>query len=81
MAETMDLQARDELYRQIARAKENETRLALELEALKNELKALKESTITEIDEAPTFGSGNLLTSGTIYNALMSLNKRIDAVR
>ena len=81
MAETMDLQARDELYRQIARAKENETRLALELEALINEFNEFKEKVITETDEAPTFGSGNLVTSGAIYNALMSLSKRIDTIR
>lgn len=81
MAETMDLQARDELYRQIARAKENETKLALELEALKNEFNAFKERVIVETDEAPTFGSDNLVTSGAIYNSLMSLSKRIDTIR
>jgi len=55
--------------------------LALELEALKNEFIAFKESVITETDEAPTFGSDNLVTSGAIYNSLMSLSKRIDTIR
>lgn len=81
MVETMDLQARDELYRQIARAKENETKLALELEALKNEFNAFKQRVIVETDETPTYGSGNLVTSGVVYDALMSLSKRINLMR
>ena len=81
MAETMDLQARDELYRQIARAKEKETKLEFELESLKKEFNEFKETVITQTDEAPTFGSDNLVTSGVIYNVIMSLTKKIDSLR
>ena len=81
MVETMDLQVRDELYRQITRAKEKETKLEIELESLKKEFNEFKETVITQTDEAPTFGSGNLLTSGVIYNVIMSMTKKIDSLR
>lgn len=38
MAETMDIQAREELYVEIARAKESETKLRFEIEELRRAL-------------------------------------------
>ena len=81
MVETMDLQARDELYRQIARAKEKETKLELEIESLKKELSEFKGSIVTEMDEAPTWKSDKLLSSGAVYEAIQTLNRKIDSIK
>ena len=80
MAETMDVQAREELYRQIARAKESETRLRFEIEELRRALAEFAASITTQTDNAPTHGSENLISSGAVYDALMSLSKRIDLI-
>ena len=81
MAATMDIQAREELYVEIARAKESETKLRFEIEDLKKELAEFVTSITTETDDAPTHGSDNLITSGAVYDALMSLSKRIDLIK
>ena len=84
MAETIDVQARNDIYEETIRAKNEETKLAYELEALKAELQELKasvEAIDLSRDDAPTYGSEKLLSSGTVYQAIQTLNRKIDSLR
>lgn len=85
MAEIMDIQARDDISREMIRAKEAESSLGFALESLKQELEELKTRLeglgAEDTDETPTRDSEKLITSGAVYSALMSLNKKIDALR
>ena len=81
MAEMMDVQARNDISSEMMRAKEAESSLGFALEALRKELADLKKSLDLTKDDAPTRDSENLITSGAVYDALMSLNRKIDALR
>ena len=85
MAEVMDIQARDDISREMVRAKEAESTLGFALESLRQELEDLKARlenlSADETDDTPTRDSDNLITSGAVYDALMSLNKKVDALR
>ena len=84
MAEIMDIQARHDLSDEMVRAKDSEAKLGFEIENLKEELAKLKE--IVEgidlsTDETPTYESDKLITSGAVYAALSSLNRKVDALK
>ena len=82
MAETIDVQARDDLYKEMARAKEAEANLGFALESLKKEIEELKASfEKIKVDDAPTRDSENLITSGAVYQVVNTLNRKIDAIR
>lgn len=84
MAETIDVQARNDVYDETIRAKNEETKLAYALEQIRAELQELKAS-VEDIDlsrdDAPTYESENLLSSGAIYQALQTLNRKIDSLK
>lgn len=80
--ETIDVQARSDLYKEIIRAKQAETSLGYTLEMLSKQIEDLK--TAIEkliVDPAPTLGSNNLVTSGAVYDALRTLDLKIDSIR
>lgn len=81
MSETIDKQARDDLYKEMIRAKEAEANLGFLLESLQKQVEELKKKIDLKIDDAPTRDSDSLITSGAVYDGLMSLNKKIDALR
>ena len=81
MAESIDVQAREDLYKEMLRAKEAEAQVGFALEQIKEALEELKNSFNPTVDDAPTRDSNNLVTSGAVYQALMTLNRKIDALR
>lgn len=84
MTEIIDSQARKDLYEEVIRAKNEETKLAFEIELLKSQLEDLKkhiESIDLSKDETPTWKSDKLISSGAVYEALQTLNRRIDSLR
>ena len=81
MAESIDVQAREDLYKEMLRAKEAESHLGFALQQIKEALEELKNSFNPTVDDAPTRDSNNLVTSGAVYQALMTLNRKIDALR
>ena len=81
MAETMDIQARNDISSEMIRAKQAQAKLGFDIEVLKRELEDIKAYLDIKTDNAPTRESENLITSGAVYDALMSLNRKIDALR
>lgn len=81
MAETIDTQARDDLYKEMIRAKEAQATLGFLLENLKKQVEELKASIDLTKDDAPTRDSEHLITSGAVYQALLSVDKKINALR
>lgn len=82
MSETIDIQARSDLYKEIIRAKQVEASLGFLLQSLSKQIEDLK--TAVEkivVDPAPTYGSDNLVTSGSVYDALRTLDLKIDSIR
>lgn len=83
MAEIMDVQARDDISKEMLRAKQAESNLGFDIEILKRELEDLKQALLgaKEPDSTPIRDSENLITSGGVYSALMSLEKKINVLR
>lgn len=81
MAETIDVQAREDLYNEVIRAKDAESNLKFALDALKAELEELKASIDLSRDDAPTYNSDKLISSGAVYQAIQTLNRKIDSLR
>lgn len=81
MAETIDVQARNDISSEMIRAKNAESKLDFAIKALQQELRELKESIDLSRDDAPTWHSDKLVSSGAVYDALYSLDRKIDALR
>ena len=81
MAETIDVQAREDLYKEMLRAKEAEANLGFALENLKKQFEDFKASLNLNVDDAPTRDSENLISSGAVYRVADTLNRKIDALR
>lgn len=84
MAEIIDVQARKDLYEEVIRAKNEQTNLAYEIELLKAKLEGLKtyvESIDLSKDETPTWNSEKLISSGAVYEAVQTLNRKIDSLK
>lgn len=84
MAEVLDSQARKDVYDEVIRAKNEQTKLAFELELLKakfEDLKAYVEAIDLSKDETPTWKSEKLLSSGAVYEAIQTLNRKIDSLK
>ena len=83
MSEIMDIQARDDISKEMLRAKQAESNLGFAIETLKKELEDLKGALLStsEPDETPIRDSENLITSGAVYAAIRAIENRVNALR
>lgn len=84
MGEMLDAQARKDIYNEVIRAKNEQTNIAYELELLKakfEDLKAYVESIDLSKDETLTWQSEKFISSGSVYEAIQTLNRKIDSLK